>query len=125
MKTKLLIVGAAVLLSQAAFAAKVETCVEQLKSRCRVSFLVQTYFKESRECKIVNYAPTNTNTIFFVGFNNRDLTAVDSDTCGVAHYQLQSGEVTDQGVFEGRVFVTISSGRVVLIGRNATINELS
>ncbi len=106
-----------------AFAADVETCIDNVKAACPGMTAFSNVMKKSDSCKMV--IATGIKNIAFFGENNYRLTSVDVKTCAISDYTFQSGNVTENKVFNGRLFATISSKRVVMLGRNNAIYELN
>ncbi|MBC7384811.1 MAG: hypothetical protein H7301_01455 [Cryobacterium sp.] len=106
-----------------AFAADVDSCIQDVKIACPGMNAFSSVMKKADSCKMVVAA--GIKNIAFFGENNYRVTSVDTKGCKISNYTYQSGKMTENKVFEGRLFMTISSKRVTMLGRNNAIYELN
>jgi len=109
-----------------AFGAEVSSCRNRVKETCynRITPALSKIMNTAKDCKFVKTDDQGRENIAFTHTGAYRLTSVDVKECKVSDYTFQSGSVTDQKVFAGRLFVTISSKRVVMLGRNNELFEL-
>lgn len=110
------------LVSINASAASKDSCKTKIEQACYTSNALDSVIYYADSCKIAQTSGVENVVLHSQG--NFRLTSVSTVNCQVSDYSLQSGKVTDTVVFDGRLFATISSGRVVIITRNNYIYEL-
>lgn len=112
-------------LTPQAEAATVESCVNHVVNACSsVSNRAVVGMVYGQECKIVRHSG-GTSYVSFVSRDSMRVTSVDLNNCRTSSFTFSSGRITDLGVLEGRLFLTLSSNRVAFIGRNNRILELN
>ena len=121
--TSLIVLVLGTLALNSAFAADVDSCVKAVKTACPGMTAFSKVMKKADSCKMV--VDTGIKNIAFFGENNYRLTAVDTKQCMISDYTFQSGRMDENKVFEGRLFMTISSKRVAMLGHNNSIYELN
>ncbi|MCM2280550.1 MAG: hypothetical protein NDI61_01740 [Bdellovibrionaceae bacterium] len=117
--------GAIAFATQVSQAASIESCINQVDKAChRVSERAADAMRYGSQCKIVRHG-SQTDYVAFVSYYSQRITSVDLNDCGTSSYTFQTGRITDLGVLEGRLFLTLSSNRVAFVGRNNRILELN
>lgn len=108
--------------SEATPDAKLSSCINRVVSNC-TGFNERLRLEQMDECKIVQDSPTRV-----VFFDSNYITSVNVEqrniwgTCDIAQVPL-AGRLTDSVVFDGRLFFSHTSDRVVFVGRNNDIYE--
>lgn len=116
---------ATIAVASQARAATVDSCIGHVDRACyRVSVRAADAMRYASQCKVVRHGG-DTDYVAFVSYFDQRLTSVDLNTCGTSSYTFHSGRITDMGVLEGRLFLSLTSNRVAFVGRNNRILELN